>query len=301
MKFNNKVILEIDSGKIKIIEGSYFRNVLNIKKAISIDINSNMYKDGTIDNPYDLSYELSEVLNENKISAKSCYMVINSTKIITRNITLPTMSEEDMTSLLKYKIEEYMPIKKEDYIVNHIVLNTSYNNMNVMLICAPRDMIKSHKEFILSLKLKPKVLDYQGNTISKLLKHNHMINDLYKISKINIAAIEIAYESIRINIIESGDLMFSRFTEFKSAISILDNDSIIETIEATFKYYQSKNQGNIINLILLHGDNEILDSMEQNLSGYFEIPAIKLNQLDNLDFHDNLWEFADCIGALIRR
>lgn len=301
MNINNKLILEIDNKKLKVIEGFYSGNVLKINKAISLDLDENIYNDGIIENLSDLTYEISELLKENKISRKSCYLVLNSTKIISRNINIPNMSLEDMISFLNYKVEEYMPIKKEDYVINQIVLETAYNNISLMLFCAPREMVKKHKELIESLKLKAKVLDYQGNTISKLLKYNNTINDLYKINKINIATVDISDDFIRINIIESGILKFSRFTNFKESIMKENVNIIIETIEATFKYYQLKNESNIVNIILLHGDNDILDYIEQDLSAYFQIPAVKLKKLDNVDFNNGLWKFANCIGALIRK
>lgn len=71
-------------------------------------------------------------------------------------------------------------------------------------------------------------------------------------------------------------------------------------IEIIFNYYLTRNENNKIDLILLCGGGAKSKGLSNLFSIYFNIPTVKLEYLDCVDFPGTLYNYASAIGAIIR-
>lgn len=83
-------------------------------------------------------------------------------------------------------------------------------------------------------------------------------------------------------------------------------DNWIGEIEKVFKYYTSRNTGNVIDEIYIYGGSGELGGIIQYLEGAFNIPTLKINGIGNLNNENNgtvnnIASYVNNIGALIRR
>ncbi|WP_353095904.1 pilus assembly protein PilM [Tissierella praeacuta] len=211
--------LSIDFGskEIKVIEGKYSKNNIQIFKAITIPIESYFYKNGEILNKDVLSTLIIDALKDNKISTDSVYAIINSSNIITREITIPKVSKDEIDSIIKYQLDDFFPVSPEEYIINHLIIGNRIEDevekINILLIGIPKDMIESHFELIKNIGLKPQVLDYQSNSMAKLLGFNERVNGLYNTRDLVLASIDIGYNSSKLAIIKNGNIEVSRIID----------------------------------------------------------------------------------------
>jgi len=74
----------------------------------------------------------------------------------------------------------------------------------------------------------------------------------------------------------------------------------MEKIEMIFRYYMTRDSGNIINYILLEGGLSNINGLDNLFSNYFNIPSIKLLSLDKIKWNEELSKFSNAIGGLIR-
>ncbi|MFA5577014.1 MAG: pilus assembly protein PilM [Tissierellaceae bacterium] len=77
-------------------------------------------------------------------------------------------------------------------------------------------------------------------------------------------------------------------------------DNLIESVDTVFRYYTSRESANAINFILLQGGMSKVRGIENLFSNYFNIPSIKLKELDRVRLDGDLSSYSNAIGGLIR-
>lgn len=346
--FNNGKTLSIDFGadEIKVVEGKSTKKGIIVNKDFSVKLPLDVYKDGEINDMDQMSYLLKAGLTENNITASEVHGVIKSSNIIMREITMPMVSDDHITSILSYQLEDYIPIHPEDYVVKFIKLGSVYEDnvekVVLLLIGVPRNIVEAHFNLLKSVNLKPVALDYQGNAINKLINLGDSINDIFT-NRDTIANIDLGFDSTSLTISSNGSIKVSRIIEggasniLESLKEVFDYSSeelmnnimniedisetlsptnddnykfyagtkealkaIIDRIEMIFRYYRTREIGNEINLVILHGGLSNIPGIEKLFSESFNIPCIKLNSISKLKFNGNLSKYANAIGGLIR-
>jgi len=335
--FNKKttISMEFCSDRVKVVVGRYQKKNITIDKCFSIPIPEDLYEDGIIKDTNKYLYELERGLSENKVTRGDVYGVINSSNIIIREISIPKVGANQIGAILNYQLDEYLPVDPQAYVVQYLPLDTVEENgvekQNLMLIGVPKSIIEPHFNLLQNLGLKPLVLDYAGNAITKLIRFNDSINGVYD-KNITIACVDLEHESTTLNIIEKGMMSISRvvkeeirpiiyedaaltsdeafwpvegnepFEQDNSAVSGLKRNLgvILDGIDIVFRYYSSRETENDIDLILLHGYYSNIDGIENLIGNFFEIPCVKLNVLDKVKFYGDLADYANAIGGLIR-
>lgn len=212
-------ILSIDLGshETKVVEGKETNNGIIVYNYFSIPTPEGAYRDGEIWDKDLIYYKLNQDFKNRKIKTKSVYITINSSSIITREVIIPKVEEEEIESILQFQIEEYIPMNSEDYIVQFKTIGTVYEEaiekLNILLIAIPKIIVESHFQLIKDLNLNPQVLDYQPNSIAKLISYNSFVNDSYPTENLTFATIDLGYDSTKISIIQNGIIMVSRVVD----------------------------------------------------------------------------------------
>lgn len=117
------LVIDIGSSNIKIVEGARSGKSIKVFKAISIPTPRNSFDDGHIVNILSLKEKIGDALFFNKINTKSVIFTTESSAIITRIITVPMIKNlKEMESMIQIQMQQYLPIKFEDYIFQFILL-----------------------------------------------------------------------------------------------------------------------------------------------------------------------------------
>ncbi|SCG83292.1 type IV pilus assembly protein PilM [Proteiniborus sp. DW1] len=215
----NKNILSIDLGsyETKIIEAKKNNDFIQINKAFSLLTPKGSYEDGRIKNEKLLSEALRHEFKKNKISSKTAYLTIKSTAIITREVFFPLVELKEIRGMLMYQLPEYLPMDISRYAVQYKILGKFFDGekerLNILVVAVPKDIVEKHYFLLSNLNLKPVVLDYQSNSISKLIWFTDTINNHILVSEKTIAAIDLGYSSTNVSIIKSGKIRISRAIE----------------------------------------------------------------------------------------
>lgn len=329
--FNNKMTISIEfrADEIRVVEGRYNKKNIIVNKCFTIPVPEGLYEDGVIKDMEKFSDILQKGLSKNNISRGEVYGVINSSNIIIREIRIPKVEEKQIASILNYQLDEYLPVDPEGYVVQYIPLNIvdeeGVKKQNIMLVGVPKYIVETHLNLLQNLGLKPVALDYAGNAISKLIRLNDHINGMYD-KAITIACVNLEQESTAVNIINNSQISISRVLKeklspvvyestFKSfnksyfdddedvavVSGLKDNLSVmLDKIDMVFRYYNSRETDNNIQLIVIYGSYSHNDGIEDLMSSYYDIPCVKLISLDKVKFYGDLAIYANAIGALIR-
>lgn len=314
---SNKKTLSMDFGacEVKVVEGKFNKKGVNISKYFSIKIPEEIYNDGQILEMERLSHVIKNGLKENKSSVDFVNAVVNSSEIITREITIPKVTHEQIEAIINFQLEDYIPINPDDFIVKHLVLGSTIEDgiekLNLLLIGVPKAIVESHLNLLRSIGLKPSILDYQGNAINKLIKLGGSVNGRTETKEITIASIDLGHDNTKLTIVKDGAIKVSRVIEV-GGIELGDSkeltsdkvkstiNDILDRVELIFRYYKTRDIGNDIELVLLQGGLSNINGISKLFTDYFNIPSVKLSSFNKLKFSGDLSKYGNAIGGLIR-
>lgn len=215
MAHKNIISIDIGSSKVKIVVGKYANNTIYIKDAISIKTPEGRLMDGKIvvaeGRADTLKQSIVQALSENRIRYKDAIFTIQSTSIIRREVELPNVKPHEMEGMIRYEIEQYLPIDLDEYIVEYKTPEDNKDGKTKLLIAAiPKTIAEDYLNIIKSMKLVPISLDINSNSISKLSSFKQQINLAeYNLDK-TVAFIDLGCNNISICILAKGLFQFSR-------------------------------------------------------------------------------------------
>lgn len=222
----NVVSIDVGTNKIKLVVGKYVKDKLLIDKLLMIDTPEGAIGDGNIFNSLLLSKSIESALSLSDIKVKDMSITSNSTAIINREIIVPAATEDELETLIKYEIQQYLPINMDDYIVQYNILE-ELNESNivkyrVLVVTYPNKIAKQYYELVNNIKLKPNTLDVTFNSIKKLINSIKDVNG----TEFNIgdtsAFIDMGADTLNVNIYSSGQMDFTRI--IKSGGSLIDKE-----------------------------------------------------------------------------
>lgn len=318
------IALDMGSSMIKIVEGMYYKEELSIDKYITMNTPKGAIIDGEIKKSEELFLKISNVLKENKIKAKYAICTNNSTLIINREISIPKVEEEEMDTVVRYEIQQYLPINLEDYILQVQILNEEEINevkrLSIRVIAYPEKIARGYYDILNKLNLKPYALDVNYNAINKFINCIDKNSEYEYNPKDSVAFIDMGASFIDVNIYKNGQLDFTRMIKaggndidemlleridmnsveienFKSKVADLEEsfepvniyvrevvDDWIEKIEKIIQFYKNKNMGEEISKIVIFGGSSKLKGMDEYMTTKLGIKTSRKNDISKTAF-----------------
>ncbi|WP_366937084.1 pilus assembly protein PilM [uncultured Clostridium sp.] len=175
------IVFDIGTSSIKVILGKFYRNKVVVIDCIIEKTTEGSVVDGTIINTLALQSVVKRILEENDIKIKDAICTTNSYSIINREIYIPKVDKSEMDTVIKFEIQEYLPINLNNYIVQYIELGEEEvdgkEKIKVNVIAYPEKVARTYYEFIKNLGLKPYALDTTFNSLNKIVKVSKEINE----------------------------------------------------------------------------------------------------------------------------
>lgn len=274
----NKKILSLDIGtyKIKFVLGKLTNKKVVVEDYFSILTPKDTVKDGAIIDSDLLQDIIDEELNKRNIRTKNVYVTINSSKIINREIVIPKVEHEEIKSIIEFQIEDYIPVEKNNYITQFNVIEEFYEEdaekLKLLIVAIPKNLVNDYYNLIINLKLNPIVLDYQSNSIAKLINYNVILNDNYPIEDLTFASVDIGYDSTKVSIIKNGNILVSRIIDIggdyidKSILNmgynIEDLEGLKENIVEIDNSYNEESEFNMVNDVIRNSIQLLIEKIE---------------------------------------
>ena len=204
------VSIDICDSHIKIIEGEEQGNNIKIKKTIVKDINISYIHNGYVTNKIDLTLALTDIVNEYNLKNKDCYLSINSTDTITKELVLPKTKGIYLKNLVKNSIKELFGDTTNlclDYHIYEEFKKDDKDFYKIFVYGMPLKIVQDYKVVITNSGLIPKGLDIKRNCISKIL--NYKINDNF-IKNNTTLFIEISGNNMVLNLMSGNIALYKR-------------------------------------------------------------------------------------------
>ncbi|WFD11042.1 type IV pilus assembly protein PilM [Tepidibacter hydrothermalis] len=273
--FNNKVLsIDIGNKNIKIVLGKQNKNNVSVEKAIVIETPPNSYRDGNVWDIQGLKSVINKYIKSEKIKTKKTICTVQSTSIINREIKLPlAKKEEEMNTMVRFEIEQYLPIMFDDYVIEYKILETfieeGIKKGRITVAALPKTIAEDYLKLIKELSLTPVALDMNSNAVSKLYESKVTINDENSSLDKTVAVIDIGHTQMNLNMISNGVVEFSRVipvgsNEIDTNIANMLNVSLEEAEKRKIENSNLNHEKGLISLEMLN------DIVKDTVNNYME-------------------------------
>jgi type IV pilus assembly protein PilM len=320
---NNRVLsIDITNESITIVEiTASQKKQTYIHKVLIFETPEDSFDDGNIRDLNRIGGEIRSQLASAGISNKNAIFVMNSTKIVNREVVIPAVSEKKVGFIINQNAAEYFPVGNiQDYIIENTVLEqfTDENGskqMRVMAVAAPEMMVRSYYDLAQAAGLKVVALDYIGNSMLQLIKTQTTEQSTTMV-------IQLGAESTVLNVVNGDKLLLQRTVPYgtnpvvnvvmqekgvdaTTAMTMLQNERIItvdfDDNEATgaFRYlinnigrvmdfYASKNPDNPIDDVFLTGDGALIRGIDGLFKIQLNVSTRIMDSLYNVKFDPSI-------------
>ena len=268
LSLKHLISIDIGSFNTKIAVGGFEKGRLNIDKMFAFDTNQGSMMDGkliSVDGKSDaLRSSIVQALNDHKVRNKNTIFTVQSTSIIRRDLDIPHVKQNEMESMIRFEIEQYLPIDLNEYIIEYKVLEEKQDNkLRILIAALPKEIAEDYLEITHKMNLEPKALDINSNAVSKLFGIKQQINDHAYNLENTAAFIDMGCSNINISILSKGLFQFSRLipTGGKELTS-----AIAEAYGMTMEEAEKKKRSSInLNNGAGFHDDAVLDEMVRNI------------------------------------
>ncbi|PRR81453.1 Cell division protein FtsA [Clostridium vincentii] len=278
-KSRNIIAFDIGTNSIKMVDGKFYKDKLSINKLIEVPTPEGAIADGQILNALTLKDEIAFALKGNGIRTKDAICTTNSSLIINREVIIPQVEEEEMETVIRYEIQQYLPINLDDYIIQYTILDEILSDTGAKLklnvISYPKKIANNYYELLLELDLKPYALDVNYNSINKLSNYGKTAENEGQFIGGTVAFIDMGATSINVTIFKNGKLDFTRIIKAGGFnIDYALSQSLDMSVKATES--QKINKGNLenieendtLNLTIRDAVDELIEEIERLLQFY---------------------------------
>lgn len=167
--------IEVGSSVTRICELEYRVKNPRLYKYCSVPTPQGVWEDGFVHDNGELCLAVKRALSENQIKTKQVVFSVTSSKVVTREITIPAIKESMVGGFIKSNANDYFPIDLSAYEITHMVLGSEKSDdgkesLKVMAIAAGKDLIAGYAQFAAACGLRFQTLDYCGNSIYQIMK-----------------------------------------------------------------------------------------------------------------------------------
>lgn len=319
---NNKVLtIDITNENITIVEVTAAQKKQTyIHDVVIFDTPEGSYEDGFIRDKDKIGTAIREQLNAKGITNKNVIFVLSSSKIVNREVMIPSVPDKKVAGIINANASEYFPVNIEDYVIAHSVLETvaaedGSKNKRVMVVAAPQQMVRTYYELASVAGLNVQSIDYVGNAMLQLIKTQTADNTTTMV-------VQIGSESTVLNIVRGDTLLLQRTVPYginavvaevmeandvdaSTALSKLQSERLItvdfddDAITGSFRYlinnigrvmdyYSSRNPDKPIDDVYLTGDGALVRGVDGLFKIQLNVATKVMDSLYSVKFDDKI-------------
>jgi type IV pilus assembly protein PilM len=127
--------------------------------------------------------------------------------VIIKRVSLPDMSEEELSESIKFEAEQYIPFDIDDVNLDFQILGPKEEpgQMDVMLVAVKKDIINEYLSVVKEAGFNCQIVDVNSFALENIYEVNYEIEPGKNIALINIGA-----STINMNILKGGISVFTR-------------------------------------------------------------------------------------------
>jgi len=301
--------LDIGSSSVKAIElkpaGKGFR-----VSAIGVEsVPPDSIVDGAIIDGGAVADAVRRLFANKRFKAKDVVASLSGNSVIVKKITLPSMTEAELSESIYWEAEQYIPFDIQDVNLDYEILDSgTQGSMEVLLVAAKKDKIADYTNVISQAGKTPVIVDVDVFALQNAFEANYGFEPSAVVALLNAGA-----SAININILSGSQSVFTRdvsmggnaFTEavqkelnlpyesaeqlkkgqdvdgatYEDARAVLRamTDNVLLEVEKTFDFFKATASNDRIDRIMLCGGASRVEGFAESLRERF---ATEVEQFD---------------------
>jgi type IV pilus assembly protein PilM len=303
--------LDIGSSSVKAIElkaaGKGFR-----VSAIGVEsVPPDSIVDGAIIDGGAVADAVRRLFANKRFKAKDVVASLSGNSVIVKKITLPSMTEAELSESIYWEAEQYIPFDIQDVNLDYEILDAgsdAQGQMEVLLVAAKKDKIADYTNVIAQAGKAPVIVDVDVFALQNAFEANYGFEPGAVVAILNAGA-----SAININILSGSQSVFTRdvsmggnaFTEavqkelnlpyesaeqlkkgqdvdgatYEDARAVLRamTDNVLLEVEKTFDFFKATASSDRIDRIMLSGGASRVEGFAESLRERF---ATEVEQFD---------------------
>ena len=201
--------LDIGSHTIKLAQVVEKGKELVLAKFGVKELNPEVIVDGTVMDQGQVVSAITDLMKELDIKVKESAISVSGHSVIIKRISLPEMSEDELSESINWEAEQYIPFAIEDVNLDFQILGPTpkegANTMDVVLCAAKKDKINDYTALVTEAGLTPVIMDVDAFALENMFEVNYEIEPEKVDALVNIGA-----AVMNINILKDGLSIFTR-------------------------------------------------------------------------------------------
>ena len=153
---------------------------------------------------------VSPQLANKRFKAKDVVASLSGNSVIVKKITLPTMTEQELSESIYWEAEQYIPFDIQDVNLDYEILEPgtgpeSQGSMEVLLVAAKKDKIADYTNVITQAGKTPVVVDVDAFALQNAYEANYGLDPNVVVALLNAGA-----SAININVLAGTQSVFTR-------------------------------------------------------------------------------------------
>lgn len=278
--------LDIGSTSVKIAQLKKKKGRIHLAGCSAQDLDFDPFDDGVISDPKRMAEVIKGLLKQpkwGKFSAKRVAVSIPETKIFTRVLELPKMSEEELKEAINWEADQYIQIPtKELYIDWEIIgpIKRGKENVNeILMVAVPKKIVESYLETLKILKFEPFWVEMNLQAVTRAMISNKSKDEAIIVVDIGGSSSGIAVFDHKIKITGSipfgGSNIVDTTNDKKKKIVFPEAGSLADEIKKLIDYYENKKEqvGKKITKVILCGGSASHPGITEEIGEKIKIPV----------------------------
>ncbi len=206
-----KLILSIETSiwwtKVALVEEH--KKTHNIVNAFFFRTPEHAVEDGYIRDKESFANVLKAELLNRQIQEKNVIFSINSSKVITREITIPYVKDDKIETIVESQAKDYFPMDVSGYTISYTRMGVAQapdkKSLKLLLIAIPDNLLSNYASFAAEAGLNILNFEYIGNSVVSFIKEHYAEDGVI---------VQLEEQSTVISIIANKQLVFQRVSPY---------------------------------------------------------------------------------------
>lgn len=175
MASKKAVTIEIGYSLTKVCEADYKAKTHKIYKSFTVTNGAEIINDGALNATPEYVANLQRALAVNHVKTKQVVFTITSSKIASREVTIPFVKENRIADVVNANATDYFPVDLSQYQLAYTILGTIGENKGnqqykLLVMAVPSSLLTGYYDLAKALKLEVAAIDYASNSIFQVVK-----------------------------------------------------------------------------------------------------------------------------------
>lgn len=254
--------LDIGSGYLKVVQLKDTKGGYELELFDMLALPPELIVDGSIIDSLRLADSLKELSRKSRIKTKDVAISIaGHSSVIIKRVSLPDMSEEELSESIKFEAEQYIPFDIEDVNLDFQILGPKEEpgQMDVILVAVKKDIINEYLSVVKEAGFNCQIVDVNSFALENIYEINYEIE-----TNNNIALVNIGASTINMNILKGG---ISVFTRDSAVGSNLHTEVLQREFNLTYEVAERLKRGEPVENVSSHDAFSVMELASEEIIG----------------------------------